>query len=98
MTEAGMELANLVEACEENVGGEEEVAALLSHCQTQLGSPVREEMVRALANIARTEGGRRAVRESGLVQRIGLADWECGDHNTVIEVGCSQSEWVKAMH
>ena len=81
-----MELSQLVRACEETAGGEEEVAALESYCESRLGSPVSQEMVRALANTARTEAGRQRIRESSLVQSIGQADWDCGDHNTAIEV------------
>ena len=83
-----MDLAQLVRACEETAGGEEEVSALVTYCEGRLGSPVSQEMVRALANTARTETGRERIRASSLVQMIGEADWDCGDHNTVIEVGC----------
>ena len=81
-----MELSQLVTACEETAGGEEEVAALVSYCESRLGSPVSQEVVRALANTARTEAGRQRIRDSSLVQSIGRADWDCGDHNTAIEV------------
>ena len=82
-----MDLSQLVAACEETAGGEEEVAALVTHCETRLGCPVRPEVVRALANTARTETGRQRIRDSSLVQSIGEADWDCRDHNTTIEVG-----------
>ena len=36
-TEAGMELSQLVKACEETSGGEAEVSALVSYCETRLG-------------------------------------------------------------
>ena len=43
-----MDLSGLVVACEETGGGEEEVAALVTYCETRLGSPVSQEMVISL--------------------------------------------------
>ena len=86
-----MELAQLVSACEETGGGEEEVTALVTFCEARLASPVSQEMVRGLANTARTEAGRQRIRDSSLVQIIGEAAWDCRDHNTAIEVGIGQS-------
>ena len=43
-----MDLSGLVAACEETGGGEEEVAALVTFCETRLGSPVSQEMVISL--------------------------------------------------
>ena len=86
-----MELAQLVSACEESGGGEEEVTALVTYCEARLASPVSQEMVRCLANTARTEAGRERIRDSSLVQTIAEAVWDCQDHNTAIEVSTGQS-------
>ena len=82
------ELALLVEAWEKSQAGTEETEAVLTHCESLLtpGSTVSPEVLQALANIARSEPGRKRISDSSLVQRIGSGVWSCGDHQTALQV------------
>ena len=88
MTDLAMELSVLLTACEESSGGEKETEELFQCCHAALrpGQVVSPAVVKALANMARSETSRERMRGSDLLARLGAGLWSPEDHDTAVEV------------